>query len=111
MHISSLQTEAKQLTESLWKEQARCKQAECELNDVRLIVKNINAENAELRMMVDREKSVNLANIEKTRSEIEKMRDRQEREQKGQQERIFEALSKEAGHFRNLCEELERHNR
>ena len=40
------------------------------------MVKNINAENAELRMMVDREKSVNLANIEKTRSEIEKMRDR-----------------------------------
>lgn len=39
------------------------------------------------------------------------MRERQDREQRGQEERVIDALQKECAHFRNLCEDLERQNR
>ncbi len=77
------------MTETLWREQARCKQVESELSDVRL---RMAAENAEVRALLDRERAMNQVNVERTRTEVERMRDRQEREQRGQEERVLEAL-------------------
>jgi hypothetical protein len=37
------------MTETLWKEQAKSKQIESELNDARLVIKNMAAENGEIR--------------------------------------------------------------
>lgn len=96
------------MTEALWKEQAKAKQFESELNDARLVIKNMASENAEIRAQMDRERNMNQMNIERTRSEIERIRERQDKEQTMQQERIIEALQKECSHFRNLCEEVER---
>jgi hypothetical protein len=50
------------------------------------------AENAEVRALLDRERAMNQVNVERTRTEVERMRDRQEREQRGQEERVLEAL-------------------
>ena len=77
------------MTETLWREQARCKQVESELSDVRL---RMAAENAEVRALLDRERAMNQVNVERTRTEVERMRERQEREQRGQEERVLEAL-------------------
>ncbi len=77
------------MTETLWREQARCKQVETELSDVRL---RMAAENAEVRALLDRERAMNQVNVERTRTEVERMRERQEREQRGQEERVLEAL-------------------
>jgi F0F1-type ATP synthase membrane subunit b/b' len=96
------------MTETLWKEQAKGKQVESELNDARLVIKNMAADNAEIRAQMDRERNMNQVNIERTRSEIERMRERQDKELNMQNERTIEALQKECSHFRNLCEEIER---
>ncbi len=77
------------MTETLWREQARCKQVETELSDVRL---RMAAENAEVRALLDRDRAMNQVNVERTRTEVERMRDRQEREQRGQEERVLEGL-------------------
>lgn len=77
------------MTETLWREQVRCKQVESELSDVRL---RMAAGNAEVRELLDRERAMNQVNVERTRTEVERMRDRQEREQRGQEERVLEAL-------------------
>jgi hypothetical protein len=47
------------MTETLWKEQAKGKQVESELNDARLVIKNMAAENGEMRALMDRERNVN----------------------------------------------------
>lgn len=80
------------MTETLWKEQAKSKQIESELNDARLVIKNMASENGEIRGMMDREKNMNQMNIERTRSEIERMRERQDKEQAMKNDRIIEAL-------------------
>jgi hypothetical protein len=59
LQIGSLQNEAKKMTETLWKEQAKGKQVESELNDARLVIKNMAAENGEMRALMDRERNVN----------------------------------------------------
>jgi hypothetical protein len=76
LQIGSLQNEAKKMTETLWKEQAKGKQVESELNDARLVIKNMAAENGEMRALMDRERNVNQMNIDRTRSEIDRMRER-----------------------------------
>lgn len=80
LHIGSLQKETKQMTETLWKEQAKSKQIESELNDARLVIKNMASENAEIRAQMDRERGMNQVNIDRTRSEIDRMRERQDKE-------------------------------
>ena len=50
------------------------------------------SENGEIRGIMDREKNMNQMNIERTRSEIERMRERQDKEQAMKNERIIEAL-------------------
>ncbi len=47
------------MTETLWKEQAKSKQIESELNDARLVIKNMASENAEIRGQMDRERGMN----------------------------------------------------
>lgn len=68
------------MTETLWKEQAKSKQIESELNDARLVIKNMASENAEIRAQMDRERGMNQVNIDRTRSEIDRMRERQDKE-------------------------------
>jgi len=68
------------MTETLWKEQAKSKQIESELNDARLVIKNMAGENAEIRAQMDRERGMNQVNFDRTRSEIERMRERQDKE-------------------------------
>ena len=68
------------MTETLWKEQAKSKQIESELNDARLVIKNMASENAEIRGQMDRERGMNQINIDRTRSEIDRMRERQDKE-------------------------------
>ncbi len=68
------------MTETLWKEQAKGKQIESELNDARLVIKNMASENAEIRAQMDRERGMNQVNIDRTRSEIDRMRERQDKE-------------------------------
>ena len=47
------------MTEQLWREQARSKGVEGELNDLRLHMKGVASENNELRALLEKEKSQN----------------------------------------------------
>ena len=106
-----MQGETKQLTEQLWKEQTRSKALEGELSDLRLHLKGLASENSELKAMCDREKSQNQLQIERTRVEIDRMRERHDRDVKTQEERVIDALQRENTHFRALNEDIERQNR
>lgn len=74
--INIIQSENKALTENLWKEQAKYKSLESELHDLRLHLKIITSENSELKQLYEREKSANLQSMERTRAEIDRMRER-----------------------------------
>jgi hypothetical protein len=62
-------------------------------------------------MQLEREKSANVSAIERTRTDIERMRDRQEREHREQEERLISGMQREIGHYRALSEEMEKQNR
>ncbi len=49
--------------------------------------------------------------IERTRVDIDRMRERHERDVKTQEERVIDALQHENTHFRALNEDIERQNR
>jgi predicted nucleic acid-binding Zn-ribbon protein len=99
------------LTDSLWKEQSRCKSLETELSDLRLHIKSIDQAHSDLLQQLEREKTANLAALERTRTEVERMRERQEREQRDKEERLINGMQREIGHYKGLSEELERQNR
>ena len=64
------------LTDNLWREQSKVKGVESELHDLRLHLKVLQGENADLKLSLDKEKQANLVAIDRTRLEIERMRDR-----------------------------------
>jgi hypothetical protein len=71
-------------------------------------VKAVSCENSELRALLEKEKAQNQVHIERTRAEVERMRDRQDRELKAEGERIVEALQRECAHYRGVNEDVER---
>jgi hypothetical protein len=64
------------LTDNLWREQSKVKSVESELHDLRLHLKVLQGENGDLKLSLDKEKQANLVAIDRTRLEIERMRDR-----------------------------------
>jgi len=64
------------LTDNLWREQSKVKSVESELHDLRLHLKVLQGENADLKLSLDKEKQANMVAIDRTRLEIERMRDR-----------------------------------
>jgi hypothetical protein len=75
-NIASLTSDNKVLTDNLWREQSKVKSVESELHDLRLHLKVLQGENADLKLSLDKEKQANMMAIDRTRVEIERMRDR-----------------------------------
>jgi len=82
-HITSLTSDNKVLTDNLWREQTKTKGLEGELHDLRLHLKVLQSENSDLKLSIEKEKQANTMAIERTRTEIERIRERQEREIRG----------------------------
>ena len=84
---------------------------ESELHDLRLHLKVLQSENADLKLSLDKEKQSHHLALERTRADLERLRERQDREYKTQEERIVDSLQRELSHYRQLSEDLERQNR
>ena len=74
--MASLTSDNKVLTDNLWREQSKVKSVESELHDLRLHLKAIQGENADLKLSLDKEKQASMVAIDRTRVEIERIRDR-----------------------------------
>jgi hypothetical protein len=71
-----LTSDNKVLTDNLWREQSKVKSVESELHDLMLHLKVLQGENADLKLSLDKEKQTNMLAIDRTRVEIERIRDR-----------------------------------
>jgi hypothetical protein len=71
-----LTSDNKVLTDNLWREQSKVKSVESELHDLMLHLKVLQGENADLKLSLDKEKQANMVAIDRTRIEIERIRDR-----------------------------------
>jgi predicted nucleic acid-binding Zn-ribbon protein len=71
-----LTSDNKVLTDNLWREQSKVKSVESELHDLMLHLKVLQGENTDLKLSLDKEKQASMVAIDRTRVEIERIRDR-----------------------------------
>jgi predicted nucleic acid-binding Zn-ribbon protein len=71
-----LTSDNKVLTDNLWREQSKVKSVESELHDLMLHLKVLQGENTDLKLSLDKEKQASMVAIDRTRIEIERIRDR-----------------------------------
>lgn len=90
--ITSLQHDNRLVTEQLWSEQSRCKVIENDLHDQRLLVTQLQVEMGDLKILLERERSHASSALDHTRSELQRIRERQEWEKSSHEDRMFDAL-------------------